>query len=115
MNFQKLLNAREQRTKKRLAFSRAGYASISLSFNIPGAEKSTKRISKAFEYSKKMLEDYLLANRIFIDEKQSIQFTDVAGDFYLSPIIETSKSITKVKDLCEKFEERHPLGRIIEC
>jgi hypothetical protein len=39
MNLQSILKARELRTEKRLAFATDGFASISLTFNIPGVEK----------------------------------------------------------------------------
>jgi holo-ACP synthase/triphosphoribosyl-dephospho-CoA synthase len=61
-----------------------------------------------------MMEDFLLANRVLTDKKSSQSWTDAAGDFYLAPITETSKSINEIKDLCERFEQKHPLGRLID-
>ncbi len=114
MNLQSILKARELRTEQRLLFAKKGLAGISLSFNIPGAIKSSKSIQKAFDYSIVMLEDFLLANRIFTDKSINKRWTDAAGDFYITPIIEISKNITIVKDSCEHFEQKHPLGRIID-
>ncbi len=114
MNLQSILKARELRTEQRLAFAKDGFASVSLTFNIPGAVKSNNRIQKAFDYSVVMLEDFFLANRVLTNKGQSQRWTDAAGDFYITPIIETSKSIKEVKDLCERFEQNHLLGRLID-
>ena len=114
MSLQKILQAREERTASRLCFAEEGLASISLSFNIPGSKKSNKSIRKAFDYAIIKLNDFLLANRILTSKKNSQQLTDAAGDFYIIPIIETQKSIDEVKACCERYEEKHPLGRIID-
>ena len=114
MVLSEILHAREQRTAKRLAIASKGCAGISLSFNIPGFPKSNDQISKAFNLVVGMLEDFLLAHRILIGKDKISPSTDAAGDFYLCKIAESSKSISEIKNLCEQFEQHHPLQRIID-
>ncbi len=127
-----ILDSRENRTKLRLAFAERNLASISLSFNIPGDCKTTSEISRAFDYTVDMLEKFLLANRILIDNSESRRLIDAAGDFYIVPITESiyetqnpkpnTKNTTadsqqptaNIKSICERFEENHFLRRIID-
>ncbi|PIE99459.1 MAG: hypothetical protein CR965_02280, partial [Paludibacter sp.] len=120
-----ILEAREHRTKLRLAFAERNLASISLSFNIPGPRKSDFIIKKAFDMTVEMLERFLLANRILINKKESRRLNDAAGDFYLVPIVETKHAISDngadekkanktIKSICEYFEQSHELRRILD-
>lgn len=113
-NLSEILNARESRTAMRLDISKRKMASISLSFNIPGATKSNADISKAFAYTVNMLDNFLLANRILINKNESRQLIDAAGNFYLVPVSETAYSNEALKTICETFEQQHFLSRIID-
>lgn len=39
---------------------------------------------------------------------------DAAGDFYLVPFSIKHSSLTEIKQICEGFEENHPLGRFVD-
>ncbi len=110
----KILEAREERTALRLAFSKNKTISISLSFNIPGTVKSNPEINKAFKHTVLDLERFLLAGRIFIQKNNRRQRIDAAGDFYIAPISNTDFTVKEIKSYCEEFEQQHFLGRIID-
>ncbi len=57
---------------------------------------------------------FLRANRIFIDHDDAISQTDAAGEFFIIPFSTAEASLTEIKQLCETFEEEHPLGRFLD-
>jgi len=57
---------------------------------------------------------YFIAHRIEIQEQEAIELCDAAGDFYLVPVSMDQLSLTEIKQICENFEESHPLGRFID-
>jgi len=56
----------------------------------------------------------LIAHRIDIHEKETIEICDAAGDFYLVPFSVDHLNLTEIKQIGEDFEETHPLGRFID-
>ena len=110
----RVLEARENRASFRQKLVQQGDASISLSLNIPGYPKSNAEIQSFFALVKIQLLNYLKANRIEIKETGATNLIDEAGNFCLLPLVETSFSITEIKTLCEAFEEKHELGRLID-
>ncbi|MEA3504586.1 MAG: triphosphoribosyl-dephospho-CoA synthase [Bacteroidota bacterium] len=114
MSLEKILSAKEQRAEMRQKFAQKGFASISLSLNIPSYPKSNEEIKKFFLLIKTELEDYFLAHRILLVKQEEITLTDSAGDFFIVPIASQLKDILKIKALCELFEIGNSLGRIID-
>lgn len=60
------------------------------------------------------LKHYFIAHRIDIHEKEAIEICDAAGDFYLAPCSMNHLRLGEIKQICEDFEENHPLGRFID-
>jgi len=114
MSLEKILSAKEERAKMRQAIANNNLASLSLSLNIPSYPKSTKEINNFFLLIKTEINDYLLAHRVIYNTQAEITLTDSAGDFCISSLSSNTKDIAFVKNLCENFEENHPLGRIID-
>lgn len=109
-----LADAREKRAEIKKQISLNGFASVSVSLNIPSYPKSSVLYESFFNVILSEIMRFLSANRIFIDIKNEVKITDEAGCFYTAPLIETKKDILPVKELCEKFEEEHKTGRIID-
>lgn len=110
----KILKARDQRSVSRKGVSESGQASLSLNLNIPGFPKSDDRIHSCFMQVLTELKRHLLSHRVLIDSKQEHCTLDAAGDFYLVPLLESTYSINKTKEITEKFEEAHFLGRLLD-
>lgn len=108
-----ILAAREKRAFLRRQCVAAGQGALSLSLNIPGAPKCAPLFSACFDVVLAELKRFLLAHRIMIAMEQEICERDEAGDFYLVPL-NTEYAFSDIKALCERFEETHPLGRIID-
>jgi holo-ACP synthase / triphosphoribosyl-dephospho-CoA synthase len=109
----KVLKARERRAALREQCSRSGLNSLSLTLNIPGYPKSMPVFSEFFEDVLSEFKEFFQAHRIFVDTAREMKQLDEAGDFYLVPL-QYAGPIDAVKALAEAFEERHPLGRIID-
>lgn len=60
------------------------------------------------------LKHYFIAHQIEIHEKDAVELCDAAGDFYLVPFSMNHSSLPEIKQICEDFEENHPLGRFID-
>ena len=56
----------------------------------------------------------LKSNQINLIEKDSIEISDAAGDFYLVPCSPDRLTLNAIKQVCENFEQSHPLGRFID-
>jgi holo-ACP synthase/triphosphoribosyl-dephospho-CoA synthase len=91
-----------------------GLPCISLSLNIPGFPKSNSTLSAFFQSCLCDLKNKLIAHRIDIHKKEAIEICDAAGDFYLVPFSLGHFSAEKIKQICEDFEETHPLGRFVD-
>ncbi|WP_321515655.1 triphosphoribosyl-dephospho-CoA synthase [Marinifilum fragile] len=110
----KILKARDQRSDLRKEISEFRQASLSLNLNIPGFPKSDDKIHSCFRQMLVELKRHLLSHRILIDSLKEHCTVDAAGDFYLVPLLENTYSINEIKQITEKFEETHSLGRLLD-
>jgi len=110
----KLLIAREERDSIKKKLSESGTILISLNLNIPGLPKTNELLSIFFDHVKAQLKNWLLANRIFIDDSKEINTNHEAGDYYVVPLKTNTYKATQIKQITEQFEESHPLGRFID-
>lgn len=109
----KILIAREKRASLREQCSQSGSDSLSLSLNIPGYPKSLPLLTAFFDDVLSEWKRFLQAHGISIDTAREVKQIDEAGDFYIVPLPD-GQPIAAIKALAEAFEERHPLGRIID-
>ncbi len=107
-------DAREKRAHIKRQIAESNLDSFCVSLNIPGYPKSTDLYKTFFDVVLSEIKRYFLANRIFIDQKRVLKITDEAGCFYIAPIIKSNTDILQIKELCEQFEEKHLVGRIID-
>ncbi len=113
-DIQKLLSAREERDSIKKQLLELGTILISLNLNIPGIPKSNQLLTSFFIIVRDQLKNWLLANRIFIDDSKEINTNHAAGDYYIVPIKNKDFSSVQVKQITEQFEESHPLCRFID-
>jgi len=108
------LEARDQRAflKKQIALN--GLPSLSLSLNVPGFPKSNPTVKAFFGYCLRDLKFELKSHQINLIEGKSIEISDAAGDFYLVPFSPGRFTLKEIKQVCESFEQGHPLGRFID-
>tara|TARA_R110001583_G_scaffold35585_1_gene118182 strand:+ start:29071 stop:30453 length:1383 start_codon:yes stop_codon:yes gene_type:complete len=109
-----VLDAREKRASLRSKFVKNNLCTLSLSLNIAGYPKSNILISSFFTKILNELKPFLVANRIEVQHTKEIVLTDKAGDFYIVPFLNTLHTSKKLKALCESFESKHFLGRLID-
>lgn len=112
--FSLILQSREERTRLRIEFSKAGKISVSLSLNISGIPKSNDLTKKFFEQILSELEIFLASERISLSSVDKIQFEDSAGDFYINTVENQNIDSLKIKKITELFEEKHSVGRLID-
>lgn len=91
-----------------------GLPCISLSLNVPGFPKSNPTVKAFFNYCLRDLKYALKANQIKLIEDESLEINDAAGDFYLVPCSPGRLTLKAIKQVCENFEQDHPLGRFID-
>jgi holo-ACP synthase / triphosphoribosyl-dephospho-CoA synthase len=111
---QSLLDSRDERANLRKKIALTGIPSVSLSLNVPGFPKSNTITQKFFYICLEDLNYFLKANRISVNHEGAIYQTDMAGDFFIAPFSATQITTIEIKQLCEQFEERHPLGRFLD-
>ncbi len=109
----KVLSAREKRAKIRGQFAQKGVATISLTFNIPGFPKHNQLTDSCFDNVLDELKTFLLANRIFIKNKENFDEIDDAGRFFITEL-DTKINLDVIKEFTENFETNHALGRILD-
>ena len=88
--------------------------SLSLSLNVPGFPKSNATVKAFFGYCLQEFKYALKANQVSLIEKDSIEISDAAGDFYLVPCNPGRFTLKAIKQVCEDFEQNHPFGRFID-
>jgi holo-ACP synthase/triphosphoribosyl-dephospho-CoA synthase len=108
------LAAREQRSLLRRQLAIRGMPSVSLTLNIPGYPKSNAIARSFFNTCLVDFQYFLNARQIWWQVHEVIERTDDAGDFMLVPFSSSLHTATEVKQICEAFEEMHPLGRFID-
>jgi len=91
-----------------------GLPCLSLSLNVPGFPKSNSIASAFFQSCLYDLKCALFSRQIDILEKEAVEQCDAAGDFYLVPFSLGNLNLAEIKQICEDFEETHPLGRFID-
>ena len=91
-----------------------GLPSLSLSLNVPGFPKSNSTVKSFFWCCLQEFKYTLKANQVSLIEKDSIEISDAAGDFYLVPCNPGRFTLKAIKQVCEDFEQNHPLGRFID-
>jgi holo-ACP synthase / triphosphoribosyl-dephospho-CoA synthase len=111
---QTILAAREQRALLRRQFEQKGLHTVSLSLNVPGFPKSNSVVHSFFRLCLNELGYFLKAHLIEIADSDAIVITDDAGDFYIAPCSTSYLSVPEIKQICENFEEGHPLGRFTD-
>jgi holo-ACP synthase/triphosphoribosyl-dephospho-CoA synthase len=111
---QSLLASRDERANLRKKISLTKMPSVSLSLNVPGFPKSNTIVQRFFNICLKDLKFFLKANLISIHNEDAIYQKDMAGDFFIAPFSVTQLSLIEIKQICETFEERHPLGRFLD-
>ena len=89
-------------------------ASLSFSLNIPGYPKSNSSVKYFFGLCLTDLKRYLKSHLIELILKEAIEICDAAGDFFLAPVAGGNLSLQEIKQICEDFEENHPLGRFFD-
>jgi len=108
------LEARDHRAFLKNQIAQKGLPSLSLSLNVPGFPKSNATVKAFFGYCLQEFEYTLKANQVSLIEKDSIEISDAAGDFYLVPCYPGRFTLKGIKKVCEDFEQNHPLGRFID-
>ena len=111
---QSLLKAREERWHNKLALAKHGWHVVSLQLNLPGYPKNDETTDLFVKLIDKQFVRFLKANIPGKYKEERKGFIDKAGDcvFYLIPAKGVESQ--ELKELTERFEERHPLGRIID-
>ncbi len=108
-----LLQAKDKRADLRRGIAQKHLPSVSLNLNIPGFPKTNEQLHAFFKYVLVDFQRYLIANRILFDSDNAHCDTDIAGDFYLVPIV-GDVNIKQLKELTEQFENTQLLGRLLD-
>jgi holo-ACP synthase/triphosphoribosyl-dephospho-CoA synthase len=85
-----------------------------MNLNVPGYPKSNHGIRTFFLQCLHELKIFLAAHRVEMDENGSVNRTDEAGDFFIASLKTANRTNHRIKQICEEFEEKHPLGRFID-
>ncbi|UJX42148.1 triphosphoribosyl-dephospho-CoA synthase [Desulfovibrio sp. JY] len=109
-----VLAAREGRAALRRSFASGRRVLVSLSFNVPGWPKSDLLMRAAFDKVVDELTRYLAAHRMQVDKRSVLVRTDATGDFFLCALTEETADPGEVKQVAERFEGEHPLGRLLD-
>lgn len=111
---QSVLAARDDRANLKKQFSQAGLSCLSLTLNVPGFPKSNGLLQTFFSGCLCDLKYKLKSYQIDFADDQSLQICDAAGDFFLIPLKVGTRNLHEIKQICEEFEQNHPLGRFID-
>jgi holo-ACP synthase/triphosphoribosyl-dephospho-CoA synthase len=82
--------------------------------NVPGYPKSNTTVKTFFDYCLRAFKYTLKAHLVGINEADEIEGCDAAGDYYLVPCSLNGLTLPAIKNVCEDFEQNHPLGRFID-
>jgi holo-ACP synthase / triphosphoribosyl-dephospho-CoA synthase len=107
------LAARDKRSLLRKQFALQGLPSLSLCLNVPGYPKSNEYAKAFFRYCLRELRYHCKSHRILLDDP-GVEHTDEAGDFFIVSFSCGMLSIPEIKQICEDFEEKIPLGRFVD-
>ncbi len=108
--FSALLDAREARTRRRLALvEQYGGAIVTVTINIPGPEKTSARYARAFrEFLDALIAFWKLRDPL---ARHAGTFESAAG---MEAHLATSLGGNEAKLLAVKFEQSHPWGRCFD-
>lgn len=109
-----IAEAREKRAEQKANLANQGLACLSVTLNIPGYPKVSKLNNRFLKVMIREVKNYLLAHRILINEEQEQVIEDEAGKYYLVPFKEKQIDLFWAKELCEQFEQKHQVGRIVD-
>ena len=113
-SIEELLLAKDKRRDLRMQRLERGCMTLSFNLNFPGLPKSNNHFHTFFLVCLQELQDYLLSHRIVTNEKTIHCETDTAGDFFLAEIVDSDYTAIQIKKLCENFETKHPVGRLLD-
>ena len=108
------MEAREQRALLKQKWAEQGHPCLSLSLNVPGYPKSSPTVASFFDHCLDELKYHLGAHQLAVKLEMAIKISDEAGDFFLVPVVSGKHPLEDWKQLCESFEENHPLGRFVD-
>lgn len=111
---QSILEARDKRALLKHDIARKGLFSLSLSLNIPGFPKSNPTSRAFFKHCLREFRYTLRAHQVGIADSQAQEWCDAAGDFFMVPCSTGPLDVWAIKQVCEEFEQNHPLGRFID-
>lgn len=111
---EELLLAKDKRRDLRMQRLERSCITLSFNLNIPGLPKSNKSLHAFFNTCLNELQNYLLSHRIVTNKETIHCETDEAGDFFLAEIVNPDYSAIQIKNLCETFESKHPVGRLLD-
>ena len=109
-----ILAARDERFLLRKQEAFKGSPALSLSLNVPGYPKSNRLVNTFFRCCLTSLKYHLKSCQIILNDIKSVELTDEAGDFFIAPCSSALHSLSDIKQICEEFEEKFPLGRFID-
>ncbi len=108
-----LLKSREIRWQYKKAMINQGFHLISLQLNIPGFPKKSDTFTAFLKSVKARFELFLQSHVIALQWEEQF-FEDEAGECIIYKVSEKRIGAAELKELTELFEEKHPLGRIID-
>lgn len=111
---QSILEAREERAFLKKQMTLKGLPCVSLSLNVPGFPKSNSTVKAFFSFCLNDLSYFLKAHLIDIQKEDAHERCDTAGDFFIVSCSKGVDTLPELKQICEDFEENHPLGRFID-
>lgn len=109
-----ILEARENRASIRFQFAEKGWASLSLTLNIPGYPKSNSATSSFFAKIKEQLISYFQSVYPIFKTESEIHIIDEAGAFFIIGFEADENLAAIIKKMGEIFENLVPIGRIID-
>lgn len=108
-----LLKSREIRWQFKKAMINQGFHLISLQLNVPGFPKKSELFTAFLKSVKARFELFLQSHIIALKWEEHF-FEDEAGECVIYKVPEKKTGAVELKELTEVFEEKHPLGRIID-
>lgn len=82
--------------------------------NVPGFPKSNPTVKTFFDYCLREFKYTLKAHLVGVNEADANEGCDAAGDYYIVPCSVNVLTLSAIKNVCEDFEQNHPLGRFID-
>jgi len=109
-----ILESRDQRRVLKKRMAQEGFPCVSLSLNVPGFPKSNPIVNSFFKLCLNDLKYHLKAHLVDLHHQKAIEICDAAGDLFFVPCTQGRKTLAALKQVCEDFENNHPLGRFVD-